>query len=497
MQSTDDSALLRRFAENGSDEAFAALVTRYVNLVYSVALRQVGNPHDAEEITQAVFIILAKKAAHLRHHRALSSWLFQTTRLTANNLLRSEGRRLRREQEAYMQSRLSESGNEAWPKIAPLLDSAVANLRERERQAILLRFYHGKNLREVGKVLQINEGAAEKRVSRALEKLRKFFAKRGVNSTTTILAAAISANSLHAAPVGLAKAISAVAIAKGATASGSISGLVKGALKIMAYAKAKTAIMVGAGVLLAAGTFTVTVKKIQNFVVADPDRWRADFNLQTLEQLPPQVRILPSSFSGPGRRGLRGAGNGSDRKMGGLGFELPAIFAAAYGRNDARIIFNVEAPTNRYDFICTVTANQGAALQNELRKEFGLAGKLEMRETNVLLLTMKKAKAAGLQPSSVPPNAAASLQGHGRGNISGENVTLVALANDLEQRLGIPVVDQTGTEDARFDFELTWDQPEPMLNINGLKQALADELGLELVPVKKPAEMVVVDKAKQ
>jgi uncharacterized protein (TIGR03435 family) len=136
-------------------------------------------------------------------------------------------------------------------------------------------------------------------------------------------------------------------------------------------------------------------------------------------------------------------------------------------------------------------------LQNELRKEFGLAGKLEMRETNVLLLTMKKAKAAGLQPSSVPPNAAASLQGHGRGNISGENVTLVALANDLEQRLGIPVVDQTGTEDARFDFELTWDQPEPMLNINGLKQALADELGLELVPVKKPAEMVVVDKAKQ
>ena len=83
MQPTDDSALLRQYAENNSDEAFAALVTRHINLVYSVALRQVGNPHAAEEITQAVFIILAKKAAQLRHDEALSSWLFQATRLTA------------------------------------------------------------------------------------------------------------------------------------------------------------------------------------------------------------------------------------------------------------------------------------------------------------------------------------------------------------------------------------------------------------------------------
>jgi uncharacterized protein (TIGR03435 family) len=183
--------------------------------------------------------------------------------------------------------------------------------------------------------------------------------------------------------------------------------------------------------------------------------------------------------------------------MAGLGFELPAIFAAAYGRNDARIIFNTQVTSNRYDFICTLPSHQGAALQDELRKQFGLAGKLEMRETNVLLLTVKNPKAAGLQPSSVPSNAAASLQGKGRGNLSGENVALAALANDLEQRLGIPVIDQTGAEDGRFDFELTWDQPEPMLNINGLKQALANELGLELIPAKRPSEMLVVDKATQ
>src|SRR5882724_698386 len=104
MQSTDDSALLRQYLEDHSDAAFAALVTRHINLVYSVALRRLGNPHQAEEITQAVFILLAKKAAQLRHDKALSSWLFQATRLTASNFVRSEIRRHRREQKAHMQS---------------------------------------------------------------------------------------------------------------------------------------------------------------------------------------------------------------------------------------------------------------------------------------------------------------------------------------------------------------------------------------------------------
>src|SRR5258708_3980178 len=110
MQSADDSAPLRQYAENYSEDSFAALLARHINLVYSVALRQVGDPHHAEEITQAVFIILAKKAGDLRHDKALSSWLFQTTRLTANNFVRSERRRQRREQEAHMQSVLNETG---------------------------------------------------------------------------------------------------------------------------------------------------------------------------------------------------------------------------------------------------------------------------------------------------------------------------------------------------------------------------------------------------
>src|SRR5262245_40125636 len=100
MQSTDDSVLLRQYIRNNSEEAFATLVARHVNLVYSVALRHVGNPHHAEEITQAVFIILAKKAGELRHDKALASWLFRAARLTANNFVRSEVHRARREQKA-------------------------------------------------------------------------------------------------------------------------------------------------------------------------------------------------------------------------------------------------------------------------------------------------------------------------------------------------------------------------------------------------------------
>src|SRR4051794_22572382 len=212
MQPTDDSVLLRQYAEDHSDEAFAELVARHINLVYSVALRCVGDPHLAEEVAQAVFILLAKKVAQLRHDKALSSWLFQTTRLTASNFIRGEIRRHRREQKAHMQSVLNDSGTDVWPRIAPLLDDAVVGLNEKDRDAIVLRFYEGRSLREVGAVLGASEAAAEKRVSRAVERLREFFAKRGVTVGASGLVVVISANAVQAAPVGLAATITGAAL---------------------------------------------------------------------------------------------------------------------------------------------------------------------------------------------------------------------------------------------------------------------------------------------
>ena len=152
--------------------------------------------------------------------------------------------------------------SEAWRQISPLLDDAMGRLGEKDRNAIVLRFFENKNLREVGLALGASEDAAIMRVNRALEKLRKFFTKRGVTHSAAIIAGAVSANSVHAAPVTLAKTISAVALAKGAAASTSTLTLIKGALKIMAWTKAKTAIVAAAAAILAAGTATPIVVHI-------------------------------------------------------------------------------------------------------------------------------------------------------------------------------------------------------------------------------------------
>jgi RNA polymerase sigma factor (sigma-70 family) len=214
----DDLALLREYARNNSEKAFAALVSRHINLVYSVALRQVRDPHLAEEITQAVFIILARKADSLGDKTILSGWLCRTARYASANALTIQRRRQNREQEAFMQSQLddvshpSEVTTETWHQIAPLLDGAMEKLGHKDHNALVLRFFENKTFAEVGATLGASEDAAKMRVNRALEKLRKFFTKRGVSSTTAIIAGTISANSIQAAPITLAATVSAAAI---------------------------------------------------------------------------------------------------------------------------------------------------------------------------------------------------------------------------------------------------------------------------------------------
>ena len=250
MPEPDDQQLLGELAGANSESAFAALVVRHVNLVYSTALRFTSNPHAAEEISQAVFIILARKAPGLRRGTVLSGWLYQTARLTSANFVKHEIRRQRREQEAYMQSTLNTPESPAWEEMAPLLDEAMGDLGETDRNAVVLRFFENKTAREVAAALKMSEAAAHKRTHRALEKLRKFFTKRGVASTAAIIAGAVSAHSVHAAPAGLAQTISTASAAKGLVASGSTLTLIKGTLKFMAWSKAKTAIVTAAAVLV-------------------------------------------------------------------------------------------------------------------------------------------------------------------------------------------------------------------------------------------------------
>ena len=490
MRLPDDAELLSAYATQRSEEAFATLVERHVSLIYSSALRQARNPHLAEEITQAVFIILARKAGSLGRETVLAGWLCRTARFAACNALKAEHRRQHREQEAYMESLLHESEPGAWPQIAPLLDEAVAQLAEADRNAVVLCFYEQQPLEEVGRVLGLNADATQKRVSRALEKLRKFFAKRGVSSTTAILAGAISANSVQAAPVTLAKSITAVAFAKGAAASTSTLTLIKGALKLMAWTKAKTAIVSGVVVLLAAGTTTVTVKTIEGHK-AD-DSWRVqNFDSRVLDRASPQVRILPAKFPQSG-----GYGSSGDAWMG-FGASVEAIVATAYRQSPARTIFTNDLPRGKYDFIAKLHRGSrpqdvSAALQEEVKKEFGLMGHLEMRDANVLTLTVKVRNATGLKPSTTR-NGESSGKSQG-GELSLKNQPLRSLAGDLESYFHLPVIDHTGIT-GNFDIDLKWDETDwQHRNPDGLKQALLDQLGLELAPAREPVEMLVVEK---
>ncbi len=266
MQDLDDLTLLRKYATHDSEAAFAELVSRRIGFVYSAAVRQVRDPHLAEEITQVVFTILAQKAGKISDKTVMAGWLFKTTRFAAIAQMRGIVKRSLRtaiiEKEFQMQTELqSAATDELWNRRSPLLDEALAALGETDRQAVLLRFFENKSLAEVGNFLGMGEDTVRKRISRALEKLHRFFSKRGVSSTTAIIAGAISANSVQAAPAVLAKTMTAMSIAKGAAASGSTLALVKGTMKMMTWLKHKFAIGLGVALLVTAGAVTVTLSE--------------------------------------------------------------------------------------------------------------------------------------------------------------------------------------------------------------------------------------------
>ncbi len=216
MDSLTDQQLLRDYTGRRSEAAFAELVRRHVDFVYSAAVRMVRDAHLAEDVTQDVFLALARSAPQLTGRPVLSGWLHRTAQYLAAKAVRSDVRRRAREQEAAaMNELLAAEPAAAWECIAPHLDAALGELNEPERDALLLRYFERKSAREMAQILGTSEEAAQKRVSRAVEHLREFFAKRGVTVGASGLVVVISAHAVQAAPVGLAAAISTAAAVAG------------------------------------------------------------------------------------------------------------------------------------------------------------------------------------------------------------------------------------------------------------------------------------------
>lgn len=248
--------MLADYAVNGSEQAFRDLVTRYIDLVYSTAVRLVdGDTHLAEDVAQKVFTDLGRLAGTLSPEVMLGGWLHRRACHVALSTMRSERRRENRERQAAEMNALNARAETSFEQIAPVLDEAINQLSAEDRTAIVLRFFENRDLRSVGAVLGSSEDAAQKRVSRALEKLRGLLARRGVTASATGLALVLGAHGVSAAPAGLALSVSSAALASVAT-SGSLTLTIA---KLMAMTKLKVAL----GAIVVAGVGTTVVLEHQ------------------------------------------------------------------------------------------------------------------------------------------------------------------------------------------------------------------------------------------
>jgi RNA polymerase sigma factor (sigma-70 family) len=260
-----DAQLLRAYAEHRSDPAFAELVRRHVDIVHSAAVRMVCDSHLAQDVTQSVFLALASNAAQLKDRPVLSGWLHRTAQNIAAQTVRTDVRRRVREQEAAaMNELLSAEPDIVWEHIAPRLDTALGELSESDRDALLLRYFERKSASEMATTLGISDEAAQKRVNRAVDRLREFFAKRGLSVGASGLVVVISANAVQAAPIGLAVTISTAAALAGTTIATTATAT---AIKTIAMTTLqKTVVTATVAVLAVAGIYEarqVSIAQVQ------------------------------------------------------------------------------------------------------------------------------------------------------------------------------------------------------------------------------------------
>jgi RNA polymerase sigma factor (sigma-70 family) len=321
VNDTTDQQLLRDYAAHDSQAAFGELVRRHLDLVHSAALRMVVDRHLAEDVTQAVFIALARQADSLKDRAVLAGWLHRVTQNLAAKAVRTEVRRRAREHAAATMH--TPAPEAVWEQIAPHLDDALGRLGEADRDALFLRYFERKSAREIGERLSLGEEAAQKRVTRALERLRGIFVERGLAVPTASLGGAILLSAVQAAPAGLATTVlTGVAATAGAGAGASFL-----LLKLMTATSLKIAV---ASLVTAAFTTTLVLQHRQNQrQLAELARLRAEMAAAV-----PSPAPTASAPAGPSEELLRLRGEAArlrtlQTEMAGLKKENERLQAAA------------------------------------------------------------------------------------------------------------------------------------------------------------------------
>jgi len=480
MAKLNDHELLAEYANRGSEEAFATLVNQHINLVYSTALRCTGQAQYAEEIVQAVFIILARKAGRLSRRVSVSGWLYQTARLTAANLTKKENRRMRREQEAYMQSTLEDVELEqadpaVWGKIAPLLEEAMGRLGATDRQVVVLRYFQNQSAAEIGAELRMTEATVRQRAGRALEKLRRYFGQSGTILSGATIATLLSANSVHAAPVGAAKAVSAIAVAKGAAASASTLALVKAGLNLMTWTKLK---MAGLGLGVALATITTTAVVIN---------W--DLNSAALANNPSVLILRPTAVTN--RTGGVASGEGANYRLQMQNVSMPLLLAAAFHGEENREVLPPGLPVGNYDFMYTLPGKAYGwdnGLRGELKRQFGITAHFETRVARARLLTAPGLNTNLFQMTSTEENQ----QEENFRNVVFRGVPMDTVARWMEAVFETPVLDCTDLTN-RFGATIQWLPKPGQSEAEAIDEALRERYGFQFIETNMPLRVLVVE----
>lgn len=256
--------LLGEYVENRSETAFRELVNRYVDLVYSAALRLVnGDTHLAHDVTQTVFADLARLAPSLSREVMLGGWLHRHTIFVASKTIRGERRRANREKQAVEMNSMDDPDNGDLAEVAPMLDAAIDELAPEDRRAVLLRFFERKDYRSVGEALGTSEDAARKRVDRALQQLQGMLTRRGATLSAAALSAALGTGAVIAAPTGLAAVIAASALATPAL-TGITTATIIGIMNTKAKVAVITALLAAMAVPVVLQYRTQTVLQAEN-----------------------------------------------------------------------------------------------------------------------------------------------------------------------------------------------------------------------------------------